>query len=192
MRSVIELHPSGDFFNFDCPSALNIHIDDIALSLSQQCRFGSFTRQWYSVADHALLVHRLVRNVADAELAFAALHHDSHEAYLGDIPTPLKRKLGDVYTDMAWSIDTVLAVKFDVPAHLFTHDIVKAADEQALFIEAAVLKKSCGIGPHWGHDRTKPPAVPTGAVKLRSPQESEALFLIAHRKAYAAMLASRG
>jgi hypothetical protein len=85
---------SGEAFDLQTPDPHAIHLCDIALGLGNICRFGGQARFWWSVADHALLVRDLVVEHGYAELAFAALHHDSHEAYLGDIPTGLKRLLG--------------------------------------------------------------------------------------------------
>ena len=70
----------------------SICIDDIAHALSQTCRFGGHTREFYSVAQHACLVAMMVPN----EFKLAALHHDDAEAYLGDVVSPVK---GDVYLD---------------------------------------------------------------------------------------------
>src|SRR4051794_24417338 len=104
--TAIETSPTGTLFDFADSRPEMVHVEDIARSLSLQCRFGGFVSRFYSVAEHALLVHRLVRDVAGPELAFAALHHDSHEAYLGDIPTPLKKLLGWRFEELAWEVDT--------------------------------------------------------------------------------------
>lgn len=70
--------------------------EDIAHSLSQLCRFTGHTPKFYSVAEHSCLVHDAIMSdhpLAGDELAMAGLLHDAAEAYIGDIATPLKRKL---------------------------------------------------------------------------------------------------
>lgn len=69
------------------PTAGDIAIEDIAHALSMLCRFGGHVRTFYSVAQHAVLASRLVPE-ADA---LWALLHDASEAYLVDLPTPVKR-----------------------------------------------------------------------------------------------------
>ena len=73
----------------------DVCITDIAHALSLICRFGGHTTEHYSVAQHSLLVARIL-SVMDASPAVqvAGLMHDAHEAYIGDIPTPIKDALG--------------------------------------------------------------------------------------------------
>jgi hypothetical protein len=61
-------------------------IKDIAHALSNICRWGGHTRFHYSVAQHSYIMSYLI----DEKYAFEALMHDTPEAYLGDIPTPIK------------------------------------------------------------------------------------------------------
>lgn len=69
-----------------------IHVDDIAHALSLLNRWTGHTYRPWSVAQHALIVAEIVQAMAP-DLALAALHHDSAEAYLGDMATPVKRQL---------------------------------------------------------------------------------------------------
>ncbi len=71
-----------------CPSPEEIDIDDIARSLAQQCRFLGHTDAHYSIAQHSILVSELV----PAQDALWGLLHDAGEAYLGDLPAPIKRE----------------------------------------------------------------------------------------------------
>lgn len=71
-----------------CPSPEEIAIDDIARSLAQQCRFLGHTDAHYSIAQHCVLVSELV----PARDALWGLLHDASEAYLGDLPAPIKRE----------------------------------------------------------------------------------------------------
>lgn len=186
-RTTIETHPTGTFFDFANPRAEDVHIEDIARSLSMQCRFGGFVSRFYSVAEHALLVSRLVREAGgDARQQFAALHHDSHEAYVGDIPTPLKNILrrSPEYDLIVDKIDEAIELAFDgIATCAFHADEVKDADMRALAIEASVLKVSRGCGPEW--ERLKPCEPcnrPYGAVACYESSYVEALFLAAHRR----------
>src|SRR5829696_7627425 len=136
---------SGVRLDLDNPRAEDIRIEDIAGGLSKVCRFGAQPLEYYSAAQHALLVQRLVVEAGHPELALVALHHDSHEAYLCDIPTPLKRKISaatDVYDEACKTLDRVIAEAFgfewpkqDLPEQR----AIKRADRQALLIEAARL-----------------------------------------------------
>src|SRR5262245_24308662 len=80
---------TGNRFDFGGPNPSDIDIRDIAHGLSHICRFGGRTTRFYSVAQHCLLVSRLV----DPKYAMHGLMHDAAEAYIGDIVRPLKQKL---------------------------------------------------------------------------------------------------
>ena len=69
---------------------------DIAHALAAKARFGGHTKRVYNVAAHSLRVANMAQVMAekeheDGKLAFAyGLIHDGNEAYLPDIPSPLK------------------------------------------------------------------------------------------------------
>jgi len=144
---------TGGYFHYDDPQPEQINVTDIARALSMVCRFAGHVSTFYSVAEHAVLVHRLVKEAGGTwQEAFAALHHDSHEAYLGDVPTPLKQELGTVYKDLRVKADEAVAARFKLSTAEFHSEAVREADEMALRIEASVLKRSTGLGDHWGYD----------------------------------------
>ena len=89
MKHAIYTH-SGHLFDFDAIEKQEIHIDDIVYSLAQTNRFCGRTPYPYSVAQHSLLVEALCFT---EDGRFHALLHDAAEAYVGDMPTPLKRLL---------------------------------------------------------------------------------------------------
>ncbi len=71
----------------------DIDPDDIAGALANICRFGGHSRAFYSVAQHSVIVCDLLaeRGGSPDEL-MAALLHDAAEAYLGDLPHPIKHR----------------------------------------------------------------------------------------------------
>ena len=86
------------------------------------CRFGGHTRAFYSVAQHSVIVSELVEaRGGDVEDVFAALMHDATEAYLGDMPHPIKHRspLGAAFKEAEDRLEAVLqarfAIKPDVP-----------------------------------------------------------------------------
>ena len=86
------LLPSGYVLDLLAPDATGLPISDIALCLASQPRWGGAARPWYSVAEHSIMVSRLVPE----PLAYAALMHDCEE-FLGDWPSPVKVLLGREY-----------------------------------------------------------------------------------------------
>lgn len=97
---------SGRFLRPLEPDPGEIQLTDIAHALSNICRFGGHTREFYSVAQHSVLVSRRAAALAADSLGAAPLSfrlelgrnaatlgllHDATEAYIGDAIWPLKR-----------------------------------------------------------------------------------------------------
>ena len=142
---------SGRKLDLDDPDPTQIALDDIAGGLSRVCRFGAQSLRFHSVAEHAVLVSRLVVDGGHPHLALAALHHDSHEAYVCDIPKPLKRKLQDagdnLYEQVCADLDRAIAQRLEIaPVAPADAEVIKAADNKALMIEAAELLHDGGAG----------------------------------------------
>ena len=73
------------------------------------------------------------------DLALAALHHDSHEAYTCDLPGPIKGLLRG-YSEITDRLDVAIggALGFTVPQGA-EHQAIKAVDDEVFLIEATEL-----------------------------------------------------
>lgn len=81
---------SGGIFYPLWPTHETIKIQDIAHALSYCARFGGHSQQFYSVAQHCIIMSRYFRKQGDADKARWALLHDAAEAYVLDMPRPIK------------------------------------------------------------------------------------------------------
>lgn len=72
-----------------------ICIEDIAHSLSMQCRFNGQCPRFYSVAQHCCVLSGYFEQRGRHNMALVALLHDAAEAYVGGIPSPFKSRLPD-------------------------------------------------------------------------------------------------
>jgi len=80
---------TGKSFDLLNPQPEMVCIEDIAHALAHICRYTGHVREFYSVAQHCVLM-------ANADLPGDRLHrllHDSAEAYIGDIARPWKQLL---------------------------------------------------------------------------------------------------
>jgi hypothetical protein len=84
-RPWIQTGNGAQFYLLD-PKPKSIHLGDIAHALSLLCRYTGHVRCHYSVAQHSVLVSRLV----PPQHALWGLMHDASEAYINDISSPLK------------------------------------------------------------------------------------------------------
>lgn len=130
------------------PIAKDICIEDIAHALSLVCRFTGHTYCFYSVADHSLRVSRLVDQIVMAqpgsltvrieaarEAALWGLMHDASEAYLCDVPSPIKRApgIGMLYKGYERNLMEAIALRFDLSP--YEPSVVKDADRILLNTE---------------------------------------------------------
>ena len=122
---------SGNKFHYLEPSFDEIHIEDIAHALSLKCRFSGHCREFYSVAEPSIRVAQLV----PLELRLEALLHDAAEAYMPDVPRPIKNKFA-----LRKFEDVILRVIFDKYAiRTRNSSIVKWADDVLIATEARDL-----------------------------------------------------
>lgn len=177
-RTTIET-TGGRYFDFSKISADQVDVRDIARSLSMSVRFRGFINRFYSIAEHALLVRTMVLNAGHPELAHAAQHHDSHEAFMGDIVTPMKNWLNGAHEPLENALDIAIGDAFGIDPLDFHHPVVKEADELALRIEASVLKDSRGIAGAWPYREL--PDVPPEFEPGQDMEVVRQRFLRAHR-----------
>ena len=146
-------------------------IEDIAHHLSNICRFTGAVREFYSVAQHCVLVaDYLWLTGASDEVAFAGLMHDAAEAYIGDMAGPLKEDedYATAYRRVEVRLEEVIAAKFGFqypyPAS------VKAADKYMYLVERNWLMPHNGV-PVEGEE------TPPGVVVPWAPKLAETMFL---------------
>lgn len=144
----IQTYTGSRMFPLD-PHPAEIDIHDIAHSLSNLCRFNGHVKRFYSVAEHSCHVS----DVLPAELRLAGLLHDASEAYLCDLPRPIKRsaEFAEQYLSAETKLMRVIAVRFCFEWPLV--DAVHKADDQLLSTEA--LQLMAPLHPDW-KDRTDP------------------------------------
>lgn len=112
----------------------NVNIEDIAWSLSMQCRFGGHCSRFYSVAEHSVFVS----NIVLPEFALEGLLHDGSEGYVTDLPTPIKKMCPD-FEAIEQKFYKKICTKFGIPFDMSLE--VKVADRIALYNEARYLTK---------------------------------------------------
>lgn len=115
-----------------------IDIRDIAHALAQLNRFCGHACRPYSVAEHSVLVSMIAEQVfrLDAAGQLAALLHDAHEAYTGDLTGPMKQLIGPPFLEEERRIQAAVLRHFNVTtAYTAHHYMIKRADLMALATE---------------------------------------------------------
>lgn len=129
---------TGHYLNVLEPDPAMINIVDIAHALSMNVRFGGHLPAFYCVAQHSIIVSNWVK----PEHRLAALLHDASEAYLIDLPRPIKQQLPD-YKVIEDNLMRVISgvFGFEYPFH----ESIKEADDTVLEIEWNCLM----LGKNW-------------------------------------------
>lgn len=160
----LQVYSGRQFWPLDARTE-DVDIVDIAHSLSLQCRYGGHVKTFYSVAEHCLHVSA---NVPD-EFALVALLHDASEAYLVDLPRPVKSQIPQ-YKAIEKELEAVIAkafgLQFPWPEEVMDIDNRILLDERAQLMSVAPIP--------WGVDSLDPVGV---KILGLSPKEAETAFL---------------
>ena len=125
---------SGFVIDLIRPDATGLPVEDVAYQLACQPRWAGATwhagrRCFYSVAEHSVLVSRLVPAVH----AWDGLWHDAIEAFTGDWPTPIKNVMGrELVHESLAPLERALAKRFAFRRNLACvkkADLIAAATE---------------------------------------------------------------
>lgn len=134
----------GTYFDLGDPTLEQVDLATIAHALARLNRFTGHLEIPYSVAMHAIAVSdRLFADTKNPLIALQGLHHDSHEAYLGDVTTPVKKLIFEK-TGMKWDV-----IEADV------RDAVRVALGVPCTLHGDVIKMdlnmTCSEHYHFGH-----------------------------------------
>ena len=117
------------------PAPEAIWLDDIARGLSQHVRWAGQGDKWLSVAQHSIETLRVIEREhpgADIGIKRAALMHDAHEAYTGDMSGGLKFLLRDSYLpEFLFLLDRAIekAIGFQLRGFPDVERIIKEAED---------------------------------------------------------------
>ena len=152
-------------FPFD-PDKDTIEIEDIAHSLAMICRWGGHSLTYYSVAEHCVRVADFLyvqavksgKSIEESKrIAFLGLMHDATEAYVGDIPRPIK---GFMYLQTPRGMEgfreteahvyKVIEEALGLPPYKDGDDeIIHEADNILLVTEARDVQHGSGKWDYW-------------------------------------------
>jgi hypothetical protein len=125
----------------------DIILEDIVACLPKICRYAGNTKKFYSVAEHSIRM-----SLAFPEFSKIALLHDAVEAYIGDIPSPVKNLSSeinliednilfeiyskyDVIPYATYGKDEIIPIHGLVTAFITVKDIIKKMDLSMLAYE---------------------------------------------------------
>lgn len=143
---------SGRYVDVAAPNPATIVLEDIAHALANTNRFAGHTCRPYTVAEHAVLVaEHLLERTGSPYLALAGLHHDDAEAFLLDVPRPMKVLLGRAYEQLTERMDRAIWTALELHHIAIGYLAPKSAqiswsDDWALAAEAWHLMPSKGAG----------------------------------------------
>ena len=147
----IQVYTGGKFHPL-APKVSEVHLVDIAHALAMKCRFSGHTRDFYSVAQHSVLVAREHQKRYPGYLigTATALLHDADEAYFPDVASPIKCFLPE-FKKYADPVSNAVMRRFDLlPKKIWqmTWANIKDIDTSILFDER---KEQLGPPPgDWG------------------------------------------
>ena len=162
-----------EFYPLD-PRAEEIRIEDIAHALSNLCRYGGHVRRFYSVAEHSVSVAK----ACVPRCTLWGLLHDAAEAYLVDLPAPIKNdsRLGELYREAEGRLMRAICTRFGLRWGWGASEEVQRADAAMVWIESRVL-----MAPHpiWERYKRFAAGLEEFTGDSLEPPAAEGLFLVA-------------
>ncbi len=129
------------------PEPEDITIEDIAIGLSRENRYGKQTLRPYKVAEHSVIVSLLVEEIAP-EYAREALLHDCDEGLLPDMPRPLKYEPAmtlEPFRECGKLVQTATFKRFHINATPESHAVIDAIDKRLVADEIRQFMRNPGM-----------------------------------------------
>lgn len=142
-------------FDYDDPKASDVNRDDVVHALAGENRFANQTKMRYSVLEHSVRVAVECLRYARADgfderaardAALCGLWHDAAEAYLKDIPSPLKHVLmlqcpgvREIFERVEEAVEQAVLGSLTLTERRRWRGYVKRADLALLAAESAVF-----------------------------------------------------
>ena len=164
------LTSTGQYLSLVRPDPDCITIEAIAHALANICRFGGHVRPFYSVAEHSVRV--AASDYVPSWLKFDALMHDAAEAFVGDMPSPLKRLIPEF---RAMERRIMAAIEHRFGCYETDHQLVKEADLVLLATERRDLMPAADY-TGWELEDISPLAA---TIRPMKPSAAKEAFLLA-------------
>lgn len=127
---------TGRHFDPFNPSPELICLEDIAHALSMTCRANGHTRIFYSVAQHSISCCKEAQlRGLSSRVQLGCLLHDASEAYLSDIPRPIKSQLPEYIKAENRLQDMIWSLFFKVPLNKNEIEVIFEIDNAVLSYE---------------------------------------------------------
>lgn len=186
---------TGTGFDPFAPKAEDVRLEDIAHQLAMMCRFGGACPVFYSVAEHSIRVARVVEALSgNPKWALSALHHDSAEAYIGDVRRPIKSAILVAvdrdslvgFQSFEAEVHQAVSEALRLPVYSTDEDrleanlVISHADDLMLSFEFAALFGQ--PKPEWNFSKEVTEAVKILPEKAWSWRDAKIAFLLEHRR----------
>jgi hypothetical protein len=140
---------SNNSFDFASAHFCKPELDEIVSALNRICRYNSHTSRMYSVLEHSLVCLEIYFAACRSGIysysnkdALSVLTHDFHEAYIGDISSPVRKMLdfisenrtGRALRELEDYVDERICDALNIP-HQRESQIVYEVDMHALHLE---------------------------------------------------------
>lgn len=151
-------------------------IVDIAHALAFTCRYNGHVPKFYSVAEHSVLASRYRKDLTPKQRLMLLLH-DASEAYLSDVPRPVKVSLPE-YRGYERALMDIIMKSFGVANEWALYGFLHSEiDMQMLAIEKRDMfpknKWTLKLPPIYNPDVT---------LKFLSPEDAKKEFLTAYNR----------
>lgn len=153
------------------PVADDIHITDIAHSLSLVCRGNGHVTHFFSVGQHCIhcALEAEARGLSD-RVCLACLLHDASESYMSDVPRPFKQYLKEYKVFEEQLLAIIYEKYLSSPLTAEEEAQVKQIDDDMLYFDLSVLLRET---PSFSEPEMKS----TFSYDLRSFEEVEQQYL---------------
>lgn len=147
----------GKLFSYKAMNFGDLTIEGMASALAKICRFGGHCTEFYSVAEHCVIVSNLVPR----SIALLGLIHDLHECVMGDMPSPLKSISPEYKALEKKAAKALQDVLCTWPMYPVDHRVVKKADTLLYLAEREKIMPQLPLDhPEHGYIPLPPPGTP--------------------------------